>query len=71
MKIAFRFENGTSQVILSPETAREKQYISLCSDGRNSVRVKPTAHESLVIEFAEERSSSESISTIEKGESHA
>ncbi len=53
MKVAFRFENGTSQLILVPENARDKQYLSLCSDGRNNVRIKPTRDEVLIIEFGD------------------
>lgn len=54
MKILFQFENGTSLIVLTPENARDKAYLSLCSDGKNDIRIKPTTNESLVIELSEQ-----------------
>jgi len=53
MKIAFRFENGTSQLILTPENSRDKQYLSLCVDGRSDIHLKPTAQDFIIVEFVE------------------
>jgi hypothetical protein len=53
MKIAFRFENGTSELILTPENARDQQYLGLCMDGKQSIRMKPTAKECTILEFSE------------------
>ena len=55
MKIAFRFENGTSQLILTPENSRDKQYLDLCMDGKSDIRLKPTTHDSAIIEFVESK----------------
>ena len=55
MKIAFRFENGTSQLILTPENGRDKQYLDLCMDGKSDIRLKPTTHDSAIIEFVESK----------------
>lgn len=51
MKIAFRFENGTSQLILTPEDQRDKTYIDLCIDGKNDIKLKPTTTDSIILEF--------------------
>lgn len=51
MKLAFKFENGSSEMILTPENARDKTYIDLCIDGKNDVRIKPTNNETIVLEF--------------------
>ena len=49
MNIEFRF-NGSSQVILIPENARDKQFLQLWIDGRPELRVKPTSGEEVIIE---------------------
>ena len=51
MKIAFKFENGTSKLILTPTDARDKTYLDLCLDGKNDIRLKPTSSESVILEF--------------------
>lgn len=51
MKIAFKFENGTSQLILTPTDARDKTYLDLCLDGKNDIRLKATSSESVILEF--------------------
>jgi hypothetical protein len=51
MKLAFRFENGTSQLILMPENQRDKTYIDLCVDGKNDIRLKPTNSDGITLEF--------------------
>ena len=53
MRIEFRF-NGASQVILTPENARDKQMLQLWIDGRPALRVKPTAGEEVIIEASGE-----------------
>lgn len=53
MKIAFNFENGTSQVVLTPENARDKTYLSLCVDGKDCIQIKPSNSDALVVEFTE------------------
>lgn len=53
MQISFRFENGTSQIVLSPENQRDKNYLALCVDGKDNLRIKPTTTDELVIEFKE------------------
>jgi len=55
MKIAFRFENGSSQLILTPESARDQQYLSLCMDGKQDIRCKPTTKDCTIIEFVESK----------------
>ena len=51
MKVAFRFENGSSECILTPENARDKSYIDLCIDGRNEIKLKPTSSDSIILCF--------------------
>jgi len=58
VKLSFRFENGTSQLMLSPENPRDKTYLSLCIDGRNDMRLKPTTSDDIIIEFTESKSKS-------------
>lgn len=53
MKITFSFSNGTSQLILTPENARDKNYLDLCIDGRANIKLKPTTSDSTIIEFTE------------------
>ena len=55
MKIAFRFENGTSECILTPENARDKSYIDLCIDGRSEIKLKPTTTDSIILTFTESK----------------
>jgi hypothetical protein len=55
MKIAFRFENGTSQLILTPDNGRDKQYLDLCMDGKQEIRLKPTTMDCTIIEFVESK----------------
>ena len=51
MKVAFRFENGFSECILTPENARDKSYIDLCIDGRSEIKLKPTTSDSIILCF--------------------
>lgn len=53
MKIAFKLFNGTSQIILSPETPRDQLCLNLCIDGRADIKLKPTSNNDTVIEFNE------------------
>jgi hypothetical protein len=53
MQPIFRFENGTGQIILTPDNPRTKALISLCIEGRPEVRIKHTTDDSLVLEFSE------------------
>jgi hypothetical protein len=69
MKIAFRIENGVSQLILTPENARDKQCLDLCMDGKQDMRLKPTAQDHTIIEFCESKPKSIEP-TMEKGESN-
>jgi len=66
MKIAFRFENGTSQLILTPESARDKTYLDLCMDGKQDIQLKPTTKDCTIIEFRE--CSPKSITPTVEGE---
>lgn len=72
MKIAFRFENGTSQLILSPENGRDKQYLDLCMDGKGDIRLKPTTKDCTIIEFRESTAEPRSVEpTVTMEERHA
>lgn len=53
MKVAFRFENGSSECILTPENARDKSYIDLCIDGRSEIKLKPTTSDAIILVFTE------------------
>jgi len=53
MKIAFHFENESSQLILTPENARDQQYLSLCMDGKQDIRLRPTTKDCVIVEFRE------------------
>ena len=55
MKVAFRFFNGTSELILTPENNRDKQCLYLCMDGRHDMKLKPTTQEWTIIEFTESK----------------
>lgn len=66
MKIAFRFENGTSQLILTPENGRDKQYLDLCMDGKAGIRLKPTTMDCAIIEFVESGPKSITPTVIEE-----
>jgi hypothetical protein len=68
MTIAFRFQNGTSEMILTPENARDKQYLDLCIDGKQNIRLKPTVQECTIIEFTESKPKSV-VPTVEIEES--
>jgi len=64
MKLAFKFENGTSQLILTPENSRDKTYIDLCIDGKNDIRIKPTTSDAIVLEFSATVAKKELIPTL-------
>lgn len=55
MKVTFRFENGSSECILTPENPRDKSYIDLCIDGRPDVKLKSTSMDSLILTFTESK----------------
>jgi hypothetical protein len=53
MKIAFRFENGSSQLILTPTDSRDKTQLDLCLNGRPEIHLKATNDNSFILEFTE------------------
>ena len=66
MKLAFHFENGTSQLILDPENARDEQYLSLCMDGKSDIRLKPTTSKCIIIQFSEAKPKSVEPTVVEE-----
>ena len=57
MKVQFKFDNGTSQIILTPESAREKQLYQLAmeQDHRHQrvIKLMPSTDDSLVFEISD------------------
>ena len=51
MQVTFHFSNGESTIILSPENARDKTYLSLCVEGKSNISWKPTKDDSIAISF--------------------
>jgi len=49
MRTEWRF-NGSAQLILIPENARDKQMMMLAFDGRPELRIKPTTGDEVIIE---------------------
>ena len=53
MKITFSIENGSSQLILTPENPRDKTCLGLCMDGKNEIKFKHTTTDCMILEFLE------------------
>ena len=50
MKVVFQGDNGTSRLILTPETARDSSYIALCREF-TAIRTEAGKPDVLVIVF--------------------
>lgn len=56
MKITYQGENGTSRLILQPETGRDRAYLDLCRGDKYGVRLEASKDpETLVIVFETKR----------------
>lgn len=53
MKLTFKFENGNSQLVLTPQNSRDKICLDLCLNERPEITLKPTNEDCIILEFGE------------------